>query len=81
MVQGHYTSYPQELCICETLDKCGEVRDKYVYSLKKYFFHDPIELWPLTTNFMEWNCTFFDNRLSVSEVWAILDEGEKKYSP
>lgn len=54
MVQGHYTPYTQEICLSETLDKCGLVRDihVYAYSLKKDFFHDPIELWPLTTDFM-----------------------------
>lgn len=50
---------------------------KYIYALEKEILHGLI--WPCPTNIIQGHCIPFDQTLC--EVWAILDQGEKRYTP
>lgn len=54
---------------------------EYIPSEKLNFFVIQYDVDPWPTNFVQSHCTPYDHRDIVSEVWAILDEGQRRYSP
>lgn len=52
-----------------------------IYAFKKEFYVIQYDLDSWTINFIQGQCTPFDHRHYVSEVWARSDQGERRYGP
>lgn len=82
IIQGHWIPFDQrrQVLFIWSMSQIG-LNGKYICSEQCTFAWSDMTLTLWLTTFIQVGGTFFDHRHSVNEVWAMLDQGKKRYAP